>query len=124
MNNAWYELRCNEANRLYFTLLSPTGSVLLVSDSFSERAQLLDALTITQHHFPYPINFRTGFSAGGRYYFDLLSLNREFLGTSHRFIDDTLRDLSMHCVMTFGGTRIIKDCSSTVWTGRFSTMRK
>lgn len=115
MLTAHYELRRNEANRLHFTLFSPTGAVLLTSPEFTDFAQLREALEATQQNCVYPGNFHLRTCPEGRFYFDLNSLSDEFLATSRRFIDDTSRDMCMLGVMSFGQTRIIKDNSSVVF---------
>jgi uncharacterized protein YegP (UPF0339 family) len=110
MENPTFQIIRGENQQYYFRLKTALGEIILHSDGFKVREGAEKGIELIKLSVYHEEKFKRKISLDGRYYFEILSMEKNILGTSGMF--DTIQecDHGISLVKDLAPDAMIEDC--------------
>jgi uncharacterized protein YegP (UPF0339 family) len=111
MENPKFQIIRGENEKYYFRLRTADGEIVLHSDGFRVRDGAQKSIELIKLSVYHEERFKRKISLDGRYYFDILSMEKNILGTSKMY--DTIQgcDKAINLVKDLAPDATIEDSS-------------
>lgn len=87
-----FEVYKGNNNELYFRLVDTTGKILLSSEGYKQKENVLNGIESVKKNLPLPTGIEKKESSNGKHFFNVKSTNGQIVGTSTMFDTPDLRD--------------------------------
>lgn len=110
MENPKFQVFRGEDEKYYFRLNVADGDIILHSDGFRIREGAEKSIELVRLSVYHDDRFKRKISLDGRYYFDILSMDKNILATSRMF--ETIQDCdrALGLVRDLAPKAIVEDC--------------
>ena len=90
-----FETFLGKNNEHYFRLLNGEGEVLLSSEGYTKKDNLLNGIESVKKNITAPANFEMKTATNGKHFFNLKAANGQVISTSAMWDSEDLRDTWM-----------------------------
>ncbi len=95
-----FETFLGKNNEHYFRLINGEGEVLLTSEGYTQKDNLLNGIESVKKNIASPANFEMKTAANGKHFFNLKAGNGQVISTSAMWDSPDLRDTWMKKMKT------------------------
>lgn len=111
MSSKFEIIRSSKNNQFYFRLKAENGEIILASEGYMAKDGCRNGIASVKLHSPVDANYRRLLANNGQFYFNLLALNYQVIGTSQMYISAQGRDNGVESVKRNAPTAPIVDLS-------------